>query len=162
MVDLEMGRADEHIARLVPLLEHSDGPQGDMSFLLPTLASAYLMRGELDRADEIAAKSVALCRATTMRAWLIQALEVQALVRAFQGRLAECDPLLIEALKLARAIPYAYGEGIVLHTAGMIAAMQGDTPRARENFQAALAIFDRLAEVPCATRTRAALVALGG
>jgi hypothetical protein len=38
----------------------------------------------------------------------------------------------------------------------------GKMARARESYQAALAIFDQLGEVPLATHTRAALAALEG
>jgi hypothetical protein len=66
------------------------------------------------------------------------ALGVQAMVAIRQEHWEEATSALEEGLEMARAMPYPYAEGRLLHV------QRGEPGPARERLEAALVIFQRL------------------
>jgi tetratricopeptide (TPR) repeat protein len=71
---------------------------------------------------------------------------VQAVIATRQGQWHEAQEALEESIRLCRAMPYPYAEAKALYVSGRLHAAQGEPERAREQYQAALAICDRLGE----------------
>ena len=65
------------------------------------------------------------------------------------------------AVQLAQEITYPWGEARALHEAGLLVARRGDSDRAREQLEAASAIFEKLGAEPYRVRTDGAIAALG-
>jgi predicted negative regulator of RcsB-dependent stress response len=66
------------------------------------------------------------------------------MLAARQARWDASEMNLDQALALAREIGYPYAEGRVLQTYGELYVKTGDRERARQRFQEALAIFQRV------------------
>ena len=49
-------------------------------------------------------------------------------------------------LRLVRAMPYPYAEAKALYVYGQLHAVKGETEQAREKYEAAIAICERLGE----------------
>jgi hypothetical protein len=94
-----------------------------------------------------------------MRRLLVEALEVQALIRLRQGRLSDAEEALQEGLQVARAMPYPYAEARLLQVDGQMRAERGAPDQAREQLAAALAIFRRLGARKDIERTEQLLAA---
>jgi hypothetical protein len=103
---------------------------------------------------------VASARALSQRCALVDALRVQALVAARQGRWAVAKGVLDEGLGLARAMPYPYGEARLLQADGTMRALQGQPGPAREHLETALTLFRRLGARKEVERTQQALASL--
>ena len=78
------------------------------------------------------------------RLYLAGALRVQALVALRQGDLAATEHALEEGLSLARAMPYAQGEGRLLKVYGQLHLARGEPAAARVRLEEAHTIFRRL------------------
>ena len=138
---VQEGRPDAAKARLLPLLDRPGLEEFDVTGFLPVLAWAYLELGESINAAETIAAAIRRARAGQLRLMLTDALRVQALVVARQGRLTEAISALDEGLALAGALPYPYAEGRLLQLYGTLPAEHAD---AQGRLAAALAIFRRL------------------
>jgi tetratricopeptide (TPR) repeat protein len=77
---------------------------------------------------------------------LVQALRVQALVLSKQERWEEAEQALQEALTLCRGMAAPYAEAKTLYTAGLISHKKEELEPARQRFEAALTILERLGE----------------
>jgi tetratricopeptide (TPR) repeat protein len=88
---------------------------------------------------------------------LVDALRLQAAVWNRQERWDEAEAALEEAFALTREMPYPYAEAKALATYGDLLVACGKPERARDQYEAALAILRPLGEVPCAERIERAL-----
>jgi hypothetical protein len=142
------------------LFDQPDGDEHDYSILLWCQALACLQLGEVDEAEQTVARSVARAREEGSRQVLVDALRVQALVAIRQEAWDEAAQALVEGLELARAMPYPYAEGRLLHVDGQMQAAQGATDRAHARYQEARAIFRRLGARKEGERTEQMLATL--
>jgi hypothetical protein len=74
----------------------------------------------------------------------VDALRVQAMVTIRQGHWEEATSALDEGLVLARAMPYPYAEGRLMHAYGQLHLQKGEPRPARERLEEALAVFRHL------------------
>lgn len=114
--DLQQGYPDRARERLEPLLDRGPGDEGDVTFLLPVLASAYLGAGDTAQATESAARAIARARLERNRRALVDGLRVSALVAGNRGLWVEAERDLRGALRMARAMRYPYAEARLLET----------------------------------------------
>jgi tetratricopeptide (TPR) repeat protein len=128
--------------------------------VLPILGETYLALGDVDKAGEIAAESVALARDHEYMLALVGALDVQGTVRFVQGRWEEAEALFDEAVSLAHPMPYPYGEALVLYHWGLMHLERQDRDRAQDRLAAAQVIFRRLGARPDLERAEQALARL--
>lgn len=112
--------------------------------VLPALAWANVE----DRRPEEAEASVSalLKRAAVVRTALADAHRIQGLLRLRQGRFDEAAAALEVSLARTRAMPYPYAEAKALFVYGQLHTAKGEPERAREKYEAALAICERLGE----------------
>jgi tetratricopeptide (TPR) repeat protein len=141
--DLVAGRAGAAYARLAPLV---DGPRRAIWAISSLLAWAQLELGEIEQATALAEDTIVMARSTPSRLTLVDALRVQAMIQARQGRWEEAAAALDEALPLARAMPCPYAELKALWVYGQLESARGNPGAARERYEQALAICDRLGE----------------
>ncbi len=144
--DLLSGRPGAARVRLAPLL---DVPGLMVSYsreALAILAWAYLELGEADQAQALLAQVLGTARQARMGPTLVQALRVQALVLSKQERWQEAEQALQEALTLCRGMAAPYAEAKTLSTAGLVSHQKRELAPARQRFEAALAILERLGE----------------
>jgi tetratricopeptide (TPR) repeat protein len=138
------GRPEEARACLLPVLDAADREDLKVVWLLSLLARAYAQLGELPAAEETAALAVGRSRTGDGQLMLVDALHVQATVALQAHRWEEAAAPVEEGLALARGMPYPYAEARLLQAYGQLAAEQSEPMRARQHFEAALAIFRRL------------------
>jgi Tfp pilus assembly protein PilF len=125
-------------------LEASSLEESDVTYFLTVLAWAYLEAGDVTQATTVVQQALARIRPENMRAFLVDALRVQATVACRQGRWDEAASALEEGLEMAQAMPYPYAEARLLHVYGEMHLQNGEPQLAREHLEAALAIFQRL------------------
>jgi hypothetical protein len=151
-------------------LSGPDWEEVDVPHLLPALAWAHLVLGDVAAAAALATEAVERMRATGLPhslhdpggpIALVDALRVQALVTLRQGQAAEAQALLEEASGIARGIPYPYGEARLLQVYGQFHAAQGAPGPARAHLEAALIILRRLGAHVEIERTEKLLFTLG-
>jgi tetratricopeptide (TPR) repeat protein/transcriptional regulator with XRE-family HTH domain len=133
-------------SRLDGLLDRHGHEEVDVTRVLPLLAWACVETGEVERGRALLAQAEARARALNLRPALALALRVQALMAIKQARGRVAETALEEALALVRAMPSPYAEVKVLYVYGLLDAVKGKPGRAREHFDAALAICVRLGE----------------
>ena len=109
-----------------------------------TLAWAEVEAGRAYQAEARLAPLLAQARSEGLKRVLVEALWIQASAAIRQGRWSAADQALREALPLARNMPYPLAEGRLLCAAGHMHAQRGEPDAAREQLDAALAIFHRL------------------
>jgi tetratricopeptide (TPR) repeat protein len=124
------------------------------------VACACLELGEVERATALLAECVAQAREWKYSVLLADALRIQALLALRQGNRHDAAAALDEALMLARAMPYPYGEANILFVYGNLHAANGEVEQAREQYEAALAILGRLGERLYAEQVEHALAAV--
>jgi tetratricopeptide (TPR) repeat protein len=151
------GRPDAACARLAPLLAGAGQDLWGGADVQRTLAWAHLEMGHVTVADEMVGQAVARVRSQGHRLALVDALWVQALVATRQGRWEDAQRSLEEGLSLARSMPYPYAEGRLLHVYGLMYLQRGEPEPAREQLEAALAIFRRLGARKDAERVEQAI-----
>jgi tetratricopeptide (TPR) repeat protein len=114
-----------------------------LAWLLPW---AYLEMGEVERAADLIAPVVADARAQRTRVRLADALRILALVQLRRGQHMAAAEALEEACAHARSIPYPWAEAKALWVHGQLYTATGEPEQAREKYEQALAICDRLGE----------------
>jgi transcriptional regulator with XRE-family HTH domain len=114
-----------------------------LAWLLPW---AHLEMGEVERAAALIEPVVADARAQGMRVRLADALRILALVQLRRDQHAAAAEALDEACAQARSIPYPWAEVKALSVYGQLHVAAGEPEQAREKYQAALMICDRLGE----------------
>jgi tetratricopeptide (TPR) repeat protein len=146
--DLLEGKASEALSRLrsaeAPIThEFYSDPQ---SGCLPPLAWAYLETAA--EADAESLLSERISQATTNGDWLllVGAYRVRAMLATKRGAWEEAKQALDAALQLCGVMPYPYGEVKARYEYGRLFIAQGNPGRAREQYEQALAICERLGE----------------
>jgi tetratricopeptide (TPR) repeat protein/transcriptional regulator with XRE-family HTH domain len=158
--DLLMGRPEAARVRLEPLLDRPGLEEGQVIFLLPTLAQAHLALGAVEQAAALVAQGVRRARAQPNQRALVGALRVQALILTQQAAWAAAEQALEEGLELTRGMPYPYAEARLLHVYGAMHQAEGKPGQARERLEEALAIFRRLGAHKDAERVAQAMADL--
>jgi tetratricopeptide (TPR) repeat protein len=158
-LDVLAGRPEAARTRLAPLLDHPGLPEANVTPLLPVLAWAHLEAGDVDHAAAVAAQAIARLRPESLRAYLVDALRVQAMIAIRRERWEEATAALEEGLELARSMPYPYAEGRLLHVYGQMYRQKGEPGPARQRLEAALSIFRRLGARKDTERVEQALAA---
>lgn len=146
------GRADVARRDLEALIDQEHGTSG---LMLPVLASAYLLLGDLTGAEELANQAVTWTQREPL--YLVDALRMQGKVLIQQGRLDEARRILAQALELARSMSYPYAEARILVEEGTACIKQGDVSQGQSRLEEALAIFERLGAKQDIQSTRQAL-----
>jgi tetratricopeptide (TPR) repeat protein len=144
--------------RLRPLLD-SPGWKDHLIFLL-FLASTRLEVGDLTGAEEAAAKALADATRQRLPIGLVDALRIQGAIAGRRGVWEEAETRLRRAVQLAHDITYPWGEARTLHEFGLLLAGRGENDRAREQLEAASAIFRKLGAEPYRARADQAIAAL--
>jgi tetratricopeptide (TPR) repeat protein len=147
-------------ARVEPLLGQVDAQVLVSTQLRPMFAWVQVELGALERAEALLQQNISEAQAQQMRGALECSLRVQALLRLRQARWPEAQAALEEALALCRAMPNPYSEAKVLYIYGLLHRAKGEPELARERFQAALAILNRLGEHHYAAYVERALTPL--
>jgi len=143
-MDLLSGQPGAALARLLPLLDGADRRNKDVAFLLPRLAWAYLMRGDIDAAKRVIAEAVARAQASAYHLALVDMRRVQAMVAMEQGQWLQAARALDDGLALARRMPCPYAEGRLLSVYAELDVRTGEPEAARGHGEAARVIFQRL------------------
>jgi tetratricopeptide (TPR) repeat protein len=143
-IDLREGRPERARVRLAPLLEAAERDEADDSLILAPYAWAHLELGDIAATAAIVDRAITQARAQNDRLNLADALRVQAMMAIRQQHWTDAQQALEEGLTLARSMPYPYAEARLLHLCGVLHLQQNDPGRAREQLDAALAIFQRL------------------
>jgi predicted ATPase/DNA-binding XRE family transcriptional regulator len=130
------------IARVQPLVDQP----GHVTLVLPMLATAYMLRGDLARADELLTEAETRATIEQNRIWLIDTYRAQTLVWTYQGKHEEAQARLEAALASARELSYPYSEAQTLYAAGQVALWRGERALGQERLRAGLAICERLGE----------------
>lgn len=164
--DLLEGHPEAARRRLEPFLDQL-GSKKDAGFLW-TAAWIYLELGEWDLAHELSAQAIFRASMQNRQPELVEALTIAGKVAARadyesgagEGRWAESERLLTEALSLATAMPFPFGAGRALYEFGLMLAQRGEPDAARERLTRALDVFQRLGAKKDAERTDLALAAL--
>jgi tetratricopeptide (TPR) repeat protein len=144
--DLVEAHPDRAQQRLLPLLDRFGEPETLVTLLLPFLAWAHLDLGAVEEAEMVVLQAVMRARAHGLRVGLVDGLRVQAMMLARRERWQPAAEALEEALNLARAAPFPYAEAKALFVYGQLHAARGEPVRARERYEAALTILNRLGE----------------
>ena len=144
--ELMDGKPEEARIRLEPLLAGAEYRASDMTEVLALLGWAYLELGEERQSEALAAASVIRASATGQQCVLADALRIQALVAAHEGRWQDALANVSEALSLARKLSYPYAEAKALYVSGQLLMRRGETVRAREHLAAARPILSQLGE----------------
>ena len=143
MAELELLRSEPEAAirRLEPLA----GREGGFRVLIETvLAWALLEAGEVERAASLVTAIVELGRTQGERLALTDALRVQGMVLAKEGRQDEAVAAFEEALEMARPQPYPLAEARILYQRGLLAEQRGESEPAQHYLEESLAIAQRL------------------
>jgi tetratricopeptide (TPR) repeat protein len=143
--DVLEGCPERALARLLPHLDSDCMEEHEVTtYLLPTLAWAYLESGEIALALHTIETAIRQARASQYRLRLVDMLRILALVAIKQRLWEAAHQALEEGLSLARPMPYPHGEGRLLHVYGRMHLDRNEPTAARERLEAALAIFRRL------------------
>ena len=169
--DILEGRPESARARLEPLLDRPGLQEGLVTYLLPYLAWACLDSGDLQQAERYVSQSLERAAGERIRLAWVDALRVQALLRAHRGGGSAAPPAphaaravtaaLREAAELCREMRFPYGEAKVAYTRGMLAWQEGRTQVARQALEEALGILNGLGERQYGERVERLLSELG-
>jgi tetratricopeptide (TPR) repeat protein/transcriptional regulator with XRE-family HTH domain len=130
--------------------------------LLVSLAEAYLAMGRDIEAEVAVTRALDRAVDTDHRLALVDALRVRARIERQRGARTEAEATLGDALALARAIPHPYAEAKALFVYGQLHAAKGDPEQAREQYETALAICERLGEGLYRQHIERALASISG
>jgi tetratricopeptide (TPR) repeat protein len=142
--DLLEGRPHDAYARLAPHTDRYGQEEALVTQLLPHLARAYLDMGEEEQGEELVARARVRAMAANMRPALADALCVQARLATKREQWREAESAVEEAVALSRAMRAPTIEMRVLHIHGQFYVAKREPQQAREKYEAALAICDRL------------------
>jgi ATP/maltotriose-dependent transcriptional regulator MalT len=145
---LQVNEENAHLAteRLISLIPRFQRQETDTTMLAPYLAWARLAAGDEDAAEALLDDAIARAASEDMRLALADTLRVRALLRVRQRRWDEAQVALEETLALCRPMPYPYAEAKALFVYGRLHATKGEPGLAREQYEQALAICERLGE----------------
>jgi tetratricopeptide (TPR) repeat protein len=157
--DVRQGRPEEARARLEPLAARRDLKPYQISGNLSLLSEIRLQLGDVVVAEELAAQALERARGLPESLLPVNPLLAHAMTLARVGRWDEAERALDEALALARGDD-AYLEARTLRAFGLMWGQKGESGRAREYLEEALAIFRRLGAKPDVERTERTLAEL--
>ena len=144
--DLLDGRPQDAHTYLDPLLARLGEHSGLTPMLLPMFAWALSDMGRESDAECVVVLSVDQGRGEDCRLWLVDSLRVQAQLATGRRSWKAAQDAIEESLMLCRAMPYPYAEAKALYVYGQLHAVKGETEQAREKYEAAIAICERLGE----------------
>ncbi len=149
--DLLMDQPTSARGRLVAFLDfpHEREPVGmadARAIALPVLAWAELELGHHAEATERLEAAIELATARRWHLWLVDALRVKGLLAVRQQRWEDARAGLDETITMCRSMSYPWAEAKALYVYGQLHAAKGEPEQAREKYEAALAICDRLGE----------------
>jgi transcriptional regulator with XRE-family HTH domain/tetratricopeptide (TPR) repeat protein len=146
--DLVAGRAAEAQTHLQELLSlpgtRTHAASGALA--LPYLAWAEAGVGEMEQAAATVEDGIAWIAAAHCQLFLPDALRIRALIAAKQQRWEAAEADAVRAIKMAQAMPYPHAELKALYVHGQLHEARGEPAQARECFEQALLICDRLGE----------------
>lgn len=161
-LELRQGSAEIVIARLQPYLDGPNaGPYSVIPEILILLTEAHLVMGDVGAAEQLAAQAVERAHPLGVP-WVHSANRLRAAVIALQERWEEAERAFVEALAAARADHAVYEEALLLYEYGAMQVRRGERKQARERWEEALTIFQRLGAGLYADRTRQALAKRSG
>lgn len=132
--------------RLEPLLADAEYRVSDVTGTLALLGWSHLELGDELQGEVLVAASVLRASVTGLRCALADALRIQMLVAAREGRWEDALADGEGALSVARSLPYPYAEAKTLYTLGQLLLRRDETERGYEHLAAARAILSRLGE----------------
>jgi tetratricopeptide (TPR) repeat protein/transcriptional regulator with XRE-family HTH domain len=145
--DLLEGHAEVPLARLEPLRQQPSLAESVGAIeVFSLLAWAYLATGEEAQAEVLLTQCLQPANAERNRPAWVGALWVRAMLATRRRDWITGEAALEEALALCRAMPYPYAEAKALYVYGQLLAARGEPERAREQYEAALAICEKLGE----------------
>lgn len=136
--------------QLTILLENARRDERDVIALLPLLARTHLESGDVEQAEHIVRECSIVARARGMRLALVDALQVTARIGLARQDITQAGVSLAEALRLAQAMSYPYGEAKIRMLYGQCYMQQQEHDTARRWFEDALAICLRINARLCA------------
>jgi tetratricopeptide (TPR) repeat protein len=158
--DLLAGDAERARRRITTYLgdPHPDPAECELGSARLLLAWAEGVLGE----EPVAKARLEALLAVATPLFRVDVLRVQGLLATKQRRWHVAVAALDEALVNARAMPFPYAELKALWVCGQLEAARGDSVAARQRFEAALAMCDRLGEGLYRARITHELAALSG
>jgi tetratricopeptide (TPR) repeat protein len=156
--ELLIGQPESAHKRLEALMAAAEQAQADITPLLVLGAWVSLERHDQQAAEHMAARGIERARASDNRFLLVWALRIQGLALTRRRRWSAAARALEEGLTLARAMPYPYAEARLLQVLGRLEAGRGNVARARQQWETALGLFERLGACKDADQTRAELM----
>jgi tetratricopeptide (TPR) repeat protein len=157
---LLQGRPEEARARLAPLLAGPDLASRLVFQSMPVrvlLAWAQLDLSEVAAAAALASEAAQDARSTHSLPALADALWMEARVALRQRQWLDAEQAASEGLEVARRLRQPYREARLLHVLGELHRQKGEAAPARERWEAALAIFQRLGARPYGAEVARAL-----
>jgi tetratricopeptide (TPR) repeat protein len=151
---------EEVVKRVEPLI---DSPRIDQVYRLTyraLTAHAWIELGKLPDAENLARQVIEAARKERIRLVEAETLLTLGSALARQGRQAEAQAVFAEAVELSRRTPYPLNEAVARYEWGRMLADAGDAPGARDQLDAALALYEQLGARPFVERARLALAAL--
>lgn len=158
--ELLQEKPEEALARLEPLVEHSDPEELGKVRLLPYLAWAYLEVGDDARAEEVVLKGLERARALGHGLALVELLRVYGMVLARRHNWDDAERGFGEAVSVARVIRYPYAEARALYEWGSMYIGRPDTKQGRDRLVAAYEIFRSLGAQPYTDLTEKGMTAV--
>jgi len=141
------GHAEAARSQLEPLVTAPDRQgENDITPLMLLLAWAYIELGDEPQASALLARAAAQAEAQHHQLALVDILRVRGVLAVKQGHWQEAKAALDDDVERTRAMPYPYAEAKALYVYGQLYAAQGELEQAREKYEQALAICDRLGE----------------
>lgn len=141
------GQPEAARVRLEPLLAGGEYRDADISGVLALLGWAHLQLGDERQGRTLIAAGVMRASATGLQCVLADALRIQALVQAREGRWTEALADIAEALSIARMLSNPYAEAKTLFVFGQLLIQHNETERGREKLNTARNILQQLGEV---------------
>jgi hypothetical protein len=132
--------------RLMPLLDRPGQRELHVTMLLPLVAWAALALGEEADCERLLAEAEERAGPERLRLPQVEVRRIQALLALRRERFAEAEAAIEEGIALARAMSYPYAEAKLLYAAGLVDVRVKRPDAARQHFEAARAILDRLGE----------------
>jgi tetratricopeptide (TPR) repeat protein len=147
--DLLAGRSETAYARLEALHTHSESVRAEevpRLAMLPRLAQSYAEQGAYEQAEALLTDALTQATALRRRFTVMEVRRTQGLLALRQERWQEAGQALEEALALCQAMHTPYEEAKTRYYFGVLHRAGGKPTEARDCWEAALAILNRLGE----------------
>jgi tetratricopeptide (TPR) repeat protein len=140
-LEIREGRPRDAVNRL-DLQMAQNGPF--LAALLTNRAWGELALGDVESASETIKRAQSAAEEQNQRLQMPDILRVQGMIFARQERWEEAHAAFLEAISMARVMPYPYVEGCALYEQGLAYAEQGEAEKGERCLNAALEIFSRI------------------